>query len=49
MSRLELLLPPPHDCLRLWRASKRVNRTRNVDDPTLIDEISLGAAWPCKT
>jgi hypothetical protein len=33
----------PDDYLRLWPVSKRVNRTGNVDDPTLIEEISLGA------
>jgi putative SOS response-associated peptidase YedK len=39
----ELLGPAPDDYLRLWPASKRVNRTGNVDDPTLIEKISLGA------
>ena len=28
---------------RLWPVSKRVNRTGNVDDQTLIEETSLGA------
>jgi putative SOS response-associated peptidase YedK len=40
----ELLRPAPDDTLRLWPVSRRVNRTGNVDDPTLIEEISLGAA-----
>ena len=40
----ELLRPASDDTLRLWPVSKRVNRTGNVDDPTLIEEISLGAA-----
>jgi putative SOS response-associated peptidase YedK len=39
----ELLGPAPDDYLRLWPVSKRVNRTGNVDDPTLIEEISLSA------
>jgi putative SOS response-associated peptidase YedK len=39
----ELLRSAPDDYLRLWPVSKRVNRTGNVDDPTLIEEISLGA------
>ena len=38
----ELLQPAPDERLRLWPVSKRVNRTGNVDDPTLIEEISLG-------
>jgi putative SOS response-associated peptidase YedK len=38
----ELLRPTPDDALRLWPVSKRVNRTGNVDDPTLVDEVSLG-------
>jgi putative SOS response-associated peptidase YedK len=42
-SGTELLRPAPDDRLRLWPVSKRVNRTGNVDDPTLIEEISLGA------
>ena len=39
----EFLRPAPDDTLRLWPVSKRVNRTGNVDDPTLIEQISLGA------
>jgi putative SOS response-associated peptidase YedK len=39
----ELLRPAPDNRLRLWLVSKRVNRTGNVDDPTLIEQISLGA------
>jgi hypothetical protein len=31
----------PDDHLRLWPVSKRVNRIGNVDDPTLIEEVSL--------
>jgi putative SOS response-associated peptidase YedK len=42
----ELLRPAPDNRLRLWSVSKRVNRTGNVNDPALIEEISLGA-WPC--
>jgi putative SOS response-associated peptidase YedK len=38
----ELLRPAPDDQLRLWTVSKRVNRTGNVDDPTLIEQVSLG-------
>jgi putative SOS response-associated peptidase YedK len=41
-SGTELLQPAPDERLRLWPVSKRVNRTGNVDDPTLIEEISLG-------
>ena len=40
---IELVRPAPDDPLRLWPVSKRVNRTRNVDDLTLIEQISLGA------
>lgn len=40
---IELVRPAPDDTLRLWPVSKRVNRTRNVDDLTLIEQISLGA------
>jgi putative SOS response-associated peptidase YedK len=43
MSRPELLRPAPDDRLRLCPLSKRVNRTSNVDDPTLIEEVSLDA------
>jgi putative SOS response-associated peptidase YedK len=39
----ELLRPAPDDQLRLWPVSMRVNRSGNVDDPTLIEQISLGA------
>ena len=39
----ELLRPAPDNQLRLWPVSKRVNRTGNVDDLTLIEKISLGA------
>jgi putative SOS response-associated peptidase YedK len=39
----ELLRSAPDDALRLWPVSKRVNRTGNVDDPTLIEQISLDA------
>jgi len=42
-SGTELLRPAPDDNLRLWPVSKRVNRTGNVDDPSLIEEVSLGA------
>jgi len=38
-----LLLLPPDDRLRLWLVSKRMNRTGNIDDPTLIVEVSLDA------
>jgi putative SOS response-associated peptidase YedK len=38
----ELLRSARDDTLRLWPVSKRVNRTGNVDDPTLIEKISLG-------
>jgi putative SOS response-associated peptidase YedK len=34
----ELLPLAPDDTLRLWPVSKRVNRTGNVDDPTLIEQ-----------
>jgi putative SOS response-associated peptidase YedK len=40
----ELLRLASDDPLRLWPVSKRVNRTGNVDDQTLADEVSLGAA-----
>ena len=43
MSRPDLLRPAPDDRLRLCPLSKRVNRTGNVDDPTLIEEVSLDA------
>jgi putative SOS response-associated peptidase YedK len=39
----ELLRPAPDNRLRLWPVSKRVNRTGNIDDSVLIEEISLGA------
>jgi hypothetical protein len=40
-----LLLPPQQsDSLRLWPVSKRVNRTGNVVDPTLIEEGLLYVA-----
>ncbi len=39
----ELLRPAPDDTLRLWPVSKHVKRTGNVDDSTLVEEISLGA------
>ena len=39
-----LLRSAPDDYLRLWTVSKRVNRTGNVDNSTLIEEISLSAA-----
>jgi putative SOS response-associated peptidase YedK len=39
----ELLRPAPDSRLRLWAVSKRVNRTGNVDDLTLIEGISLNA------
>jgi putative SOS response-associated peptidase YedK len=39
----ESLRPASNDRLRLWPVSKRVNRTGNVDDLTLIEEISLNA------
>jgi len=38
------LVPAYDDRQRLWAVSKRVNRTGNVDDRTLIEEVSLGAA-----
>jgi hypothetical protein len=37
-----LLLLPPDD-RRVWPVSKRVNRAGNIDDPTLIVEVSLDA------
>ena len=40
----KVLRPAPDNRLRLWPVSKRVNRTRNVDDRTLIEDFSLGAA-----
>jgi putative SOS response-associated peptidase YedK len=40
---IELLRPAPDDRLRLWPVSKRVNRTGNVDDPALIEQVSLVA------
>ena len=40
----ELLRPAPDDTMRLWPVSKRVNRTGSVDDPTLIEKVSLDAA-----
>jgi putative SOS response-associated peptidase YedK len=40
----ELLRPAPDNRLRLWPISKRVNRTGNIDDPRLIEGISLGSA-----
>jgi putative SOS response-associated peptidase YedK len=39
----ELLRPASDDRLRLWPVSKRVNRTGNADNPTLIEKISLDA------
>jgi putative SOS response-associated peptidase YedK len=40
----ELLRPAPDDTMRLWPVSKRVNRTGNFDDSTLIEKVSLDDA-----
>jgi putative SOS response-associated peptidase YedK len=39
----ELLRAATDDYLRLWPVSKRVNRTGNVDDATLIMEMAAEA------
>jgi hypothetical protein len=44
LSQQERFQTAPEDCLRLWPVSKRVNRTGNVHDSTLIEEVSLDAA-----
>ena len=38
---LELLKPAPEDALRMWPVSRRVSKSGNGDDPTLIEPISL--------
>jgi putative SOS response-associated peptidase YedK len=37
---LELLKPAPDDALRMWPVSRRVNKPRDGDDPTLIESIA---------
>jgi putative SOS response-associated peptidase YedK len=40
-SGAELLRPAPEDRLRMWRVSRRVNKTgAGDDDPTLIEEVA---------
>jgi len=36
----ELLRPAPSDSLRLWPVSRRVNRTGQADDPSLIEPVT---------
>jgi hypothetical protein len=36
----ELLRPVPSEALRLWPVSRRVNRTGEADDPSLIEPLT---------
>jgi putative SOS response-associated peptidase YedK len=41
---MEYLKPAPNDYLQRWPVSKRVNSSKaDADDPTLIDNVELGA------
>jgi putative SOS response-associated peptidase YedK len=40
----ELLRPAPNDTLRLWPVSRRVNRTGQADDASLIEPMAEGGS-----
>ncbi len=40
----ELLKPAPDDTLRMWPVSRRVSKSGNGDDPSLIEPIAVHAA-----
>jgi putative SOS response-associated peptidase YedK len=37
----DALKPAPDDALRIWPVSRRVNRTGDADDASLIEEVAL--------